>query len=109
MSPTAKFLALAYALVGCGAAATCPGCSSTNPTHNSSNGDASPTGGGSDGGSGVNPVDAGPAPNAIDPVEPVWPHNHAAARVKSPGQQMHFTAGLPFRILADAFDPNDYQ
>lgn len=52
-------------------------------------------------------VDVG-APR-IDPVEPVWQPGAAAARVKSPNQQMHFTAGLPFRILADGNDPKAYQ
>lgn len=53
-------------------------------------------------------VDVGGAPR-IDPVEPVWQPSAAAARVKSPGQQMRFTAGLPFRILADGNDPKAYQ
>lgn len=45
----------------------------------------------------------------IDPIEPVWQPDHVAARVKSPNQHMHFTAALPFRILADANDPKAYQ
>ena len=45
----------------------------------------------------------------MSPIEPVWPPDDAVARIKSPGQRMHFTAGLPFRILADANDPNAYQ
>jgi hypothetical protein len=41
-------------------------------------------------------------------LEPVWRSDVNAARVKSPGQRMHFTAGLPFRILADGQDINAY-
>ena len=46
---------------------------------------------------------------ANDPVEPVWLPDKVEARIKSPGPQMHFTAGLPFRILADANDPQAYE
>ena len=53
--------------------------------------------------------DAGPPPTANDPVEPVWQPDRVEARVKSPGPQMHFTAGLPFRILADGNDPLAYE
>src|SRR5262245_1467790 len=55
--------------------------------------------------------DAGevPPPPADDPVEPVWRPDAAEARVKSPNQRMHFTAGLPFRILADGNDPLAYE
>jgi hypothetical protein len=53
-------------------------------------------------------IDGGAAP-PVDPIEPVWQPGAAAARVKSPNQQMHFTAGLPFRILADGNDPKAYE
>ncbi len=47
---------------------------------------------------------------AGDPIEPVWTDNVAnLTRVKSPAQEMHFTAGLPFRFLADAEDINAWQ
>jgi hypothetical protein len=36
----------------------------------------------------------------------VWSEIGTATRIKSPGPHMHFTAGLPFRILADAEDLN---
>lgn len=52
-------------------------------------------------------ADASPPPTA-NPIEPVWRSDINAARVKSPGQRMRFTAGLPFRILADGQDINDY-
>ena len=29
-------------------------------------------------------------------------------RIKSPGSQMHFTAGLPFRLLADAWGVDEW-
>jgi hypothetical protein len=48
-------------------------------------------------------------PPAIDPVEPVWEPDKVEARIKSPNQRMHFTVGLPFRILADANDPKQWQ
>jgi hypothetical protein len=48
-------------------------------------------------------------PPADDPVEPVWDPGKNLARVKSPGQRMHFTEGLPFRILADANDIQAYE
>jgi len=59
-----------------------------------------------DGGTPPGPVDP---PPAIDPIEPVWPQDQVAARIKSPGQRMKFTAGLPFRILADANDPRQWE
>lgn len=52
-------------------------------------------------------ADAGPPP-AESPIEPIWRSDINAARVKSPGQRMRFTAGLPFRILADGQDTKDY-
>lgn len=48
-------------------------------------------------------------PPSTDPVEPVWFPDALAARVKSPGQRMHFTANIPFRILADGNDPLVWQ
>lgn len=40
-----------------------------------------------------------------DPIEsPVTTAQVTFARIKSPGPRMHFTAGLPFRVLADAVD-----
>jgi len=48
-------------------------------------------------------------PPGTDPIEPVWEPNKAAARIKSPNQRMRFTAGMPFRILADGNDPLAYQ
>jgi hypothetical protein len=59
-------------------------------------------------------IDAGPTPDvgpppAQSPVEPVWPPDEVGARVKSPGQRMRFTAGLPFRILADGNDPSAWE
>src|SRR6267154_1376817 len=53
-------------------------------------------------------IDVGPPPSE-DPVESVWLPDKVGARVKSPGQRMHFTVGLPFRILADALDPLAYE
>ena len=42
-----------------------------------------------------------------DPIEAPWnEQGPAATRIKSPAQHMHFTAGAPLRILADAIDPN---
>lgn len=52
--------------------------------------------------------DVGPPPND-DPIEPVWRSDVTAARVKSPGQRMHFTAGVPFRVLADGQDIKAFQ
>lgn len=49
----------------------------------------------------------GPPP-VESPIEPVWRSDINAARVKSPGQRMRFTAGLPFRMLADGQDVNAY-
>ena len=43
-----------------------------------------------------------------DPVEPL-PTAELLARVKSPGPQMHFTAGLPLRLFADAVDNERYR
>src|SRR5258708_7791409 len=92
----ARLSFLSLALVGCNGA-------STHPNPSSGSGDAKP------------PVDTGPTadvgppPNIDDPVEPVWQPDQVGARVKSPNQQMHFTAGLPFRILADGNDPKAYQ
>ncbi|HEX5058915.1 MAG TPA: right-handed parallel beta-helix repeat-containing protein [Kofleriaceae bacterium] len=63
-------------------------------------------GSGSDDGGTTGPVEP---PPATDPVEPVWEPNSAMTRIKSPNQRMHFTAGLPFRILADGNDPLAYQ
>ncbi|MDX2089861.1 MAG: right-handed parallel beta-helix repeat-containing protein [Kofleriaceae bacterium] len=57
-------------------------------------------------------IDAPPpivTPPSSSPVEPVWQPTRVSARIKSPGQRMRFTAGLPIRILADATDPNAYQ
>lgn len=48
-------------------------------------------------------------PPADDPVEPVWDPGKNLARIKSPAQRMHFTEGLPFRILADANDTQAYE
>jgi hypothetical protein len=45
---------------------------------------------------------------ATDPVEPIWTESGTRARIKSPAQQMHFTAGFPLRILADAIDANNW-
>ena len=52
-----------------------------------------------------------PAPTCVDcspeAVEAVWSEvGPSATRIKSPAPHMHFTAGAPFRILADARDPN---
>ena len=43
-----------------------------------------------------------------DPIEPVN-ENWYFVRVASPGQQMTFTAGLPFRMFADGADPGGFQ
>jgi len=44
---------------------------------------------------------------ADDPIEPIWNDlGGNATRIKSPAQHMHFIAGLPIRILADALDVN---
>lgn len=43
-----------------------------------------------------------------DPVEPIWTEFGTRARIKSPAQHMHFTAGFPLRILADALDANSW-
>ncbi len=50
-----------------------------------------------------------PPPPTESPIEELWQPNATLARIKSPGQRMHFSAGLPFRILADANDPNAWQ
>ena len=42
-----------------------------------------------------------------DPVEPL-PDAAVAVRVKSPASQMHFTAGLPLRLLADAWGRDEW-
>jgi hypothetical protein len=83
-------------LAACGGAAT-----SDNP----------PSGGGDDMHDGDTPGNMGPVepPPTDDPVEPVWEPDQVAARIKSPNQRMRFTAGLPFRILADGLDPRAYQ
>lgn len=81
--------------------------------------DEEPGGGG---GSGENPPSdppggpgGAPAPTepptcvdcVTDPIEAPWSEvGPAATRIKSPAQHMHFTEGAPFRILADARDPN---
>jgi hypothetical protein len=85
---------LSLALVGCSAAAAGGGASADDA---GAIADAGPT------------VDVGPPPNIDDPVEPVWQPDQVGARVKSPNQRMHFTAGLPFRILADGNDPKAWQ
>src|SRR5262245_23472772 len=46
-------------------------------------------------------------PAHADPIEPNAGGTYC--RVKSPGQQMKFTEGLPFRILADGLDAAGYQ
>ena len=81
------------------------GCGGSSPAKG---GDSPP--GGSDSGS-SSTGDAGPVqpPPADDPVEAVWPPDVVEARVKSPNQRMHFTANLPFRILADANDSRAYE
>ena len=42
------------------------------------------------------------------PIEPFGTLNATFARIKSPGQYMHFTAGLPFRILADGISSGEW-
>jgi hypothetical protein len=49
-----------------------------------------------------------PVPTACVP-DPAEEQNGGGIRVKSPAPQMRFTAGLPFRILADYSDPNAWQ
>src|SRR5262245_60758784 len=45
-----------------------------------------------------------------DPIEPAWNDlGPTKARLKSPAQHMHFTAGAPLRFLADALDVNAWQ
>ncbi len=80
--------------------------------HAGTSDDAGPNRGGSGTTSDAATGDAGsaeqpppPPPNTNDPIEPVWQPDKVEARVKSPGPQMHFTANLPFRTLADANDP----
>jgi len=47
---------------------------------------------------------------ASDPVEPVWNEDGpSTTRIKSPAPHMHFTAGLPLRMLADVRDTNAWQ
>jgi hypothetical protein len=65
-------------------------------------------GGGGAAGTPDAPGDVTPPPS-VSPIEPLWNPGQVAARVKSPGQRMRFTAKLPFRILADGNDPNAYQ
>lgn len=43
------------------------------------------------------------------PIEPLWLPVGNQARIKSPAQHMHFTAGLPFRILADGVGTDEWQ
>jgi hypothetical protein len=52
------------------------------------------------------PLPTGCAGCPPDPVEPIWSEFSTATRIKSPAQHMHFTAGAPLRILADALDAN---
>jgi hypothetical protein len=93
-----SLLALAVMFGGCGG-----GTNGSDADSGPSGG--SSTGGGSDGSGGT----VGQPPPTTDPVERPWGPNDVEARVKSPGQRMHFTAGLPFRILADANDPMAYE
>src|SRR5687767_8120269 len=75
-------------------------------------GDAAPPGGGdADVATDTTDADIGDVvpPPSTSPLEPVWDPDRVAARIKSPAQHMRFTAGLPFRILADANDPKAYQ
>ena len=45
----------------------------------------------------------------LDPVETPWNEQFPnQTRIKSPAQHMHFTAGAPLSILADAIDPIDW-
>jgi hypothetical protein len=71
--------------------------------------DGPPTDGSDPGGSDAGMTGPVEPPPAIDPIEPVWPQDRVAARIKSPGQRMKFTAGLSFRILADANDPRQWE
>jgi hypothetical protein len=41
-----------------------------------------------------------------DPIEPTLPANATFTRIKSPAGQMHFTTGLPIRLLGEAQDIN---
>jgi hypothetical protein len=93
---TSPFVQLALMLAACGG-----GAKSDNP----------PGGGGDDMPGEDPPGDMGPVepPPADDPVEPVWEPDKVQARIKSPNQRMKFTAGLPFRILADGLDPRAYE
>jgi hypothetical protein len=93
--------ALAAALAGCARGGSA-GDAGSNPDDDASGDDA------------VSTIDAGPTPDvgpppAQSPVEPVWPPDEVGARVKSPGQRMRYTAGLPFRILADGNDPSAWE
>src|SRR5262249_51368169 len=59
------------------------------------------------------PIVPAPPPSgacASDPVEPAWSEDGpTATRIKSPAPHMHFTSGLPFRMLADVRDINAWQ
>src|SRR5215831_1981455 len=58
----------------------------------------------------VRSVSAQDAPGGVvgaDPIEPP-PDTAVAVRIKSPAAQMHFTAGLPLRLLADAWGRDEY-
>lgn len=46
-----------------------------------------------------------PSVTGPDPIEPRYVANTAMARVKTPQQQMHYTAGLPIRFMADSGNP----
>jgi len=88
-------------IIGCiGVLAACS--SSSSPQAGPTDGASGSSGSSGSAGTPVSP------PVGDDPIEPVWQPDKVAARVKSPGPQMHFTAGLPFRILADANDPQAY-
>src|SRR5687767_9372893 len=101
MAPSRAALALYFVLGGCG-----------GPPVGNGGPDAP---GGDDGGTAgdASPPprdlagDMTPPPCQLDPVEPI--ESGTYTRIKSPAQQMTFTAGLPFRILADASDVNAWQ
>ena len=93
-----RWVLLALVLVGCRGASASDGA----PGGGDSPGDAGSAG------------DAGAAgevepPPGASPIEPVWRPTQVAARIKSPGPEMRFTAGLPFRILADGNDLKTYE
>lgn len=85
------------------------GCSAASKSSSGDSPDDASQQPGHDDGSTTPPGDVGPPADLHDPVEPVWPPDRVGARVKSPNAQMHFTAGLPFRILADGNDPRAYE